>query len=351
MDTIITTFDLTSTAISSPPITNERELLSVVTPYAKPEILKSLWQIVNTFIPFFGIIYLMYLSLATTYWVTFGLSMVAALFFVRIFIMQHDAGHYAFFKSNTWNDRFGYFCSLFTMIPYYYWRRQHALHHAGNGNLDRRGHGDMDVYTVDEYLALTKSQKIYYRLYRNPIVFLLFGPLSLFFYINRTCTDPKVYSARDKRNIWMTNLTILATFGGIGYLIGYGAFLKIAVPIYFISSSFGIWLFYIQHQFEHTYWRPNDEWSFVRAAMQGSSLYKLPKILQWFTGNIGFHHIHHLKPGIPNYKLEKCYRENPAFHDVFEVTLWSSLKTMFLSVWDPKQERLISFRELKKLYT
>jgi omega-6 fatty acid desaturase (delta-12 desaturase) len=236
------------------------------------------------------------------------------------------------------------------MVPYYYWRRQHALHHASTGNLDRRGHGDMDIYTVNEFLKMPKSKRLRYRLYRNPAIFLLAGPLILFFYINRVCSDPPQYSHRDKRNIRITNLTILASLTGIGFLIGFGALLMIALPVLFLASTAGIWLFYIQHQFEHTYWKPDSEWSFLNASMQGSSFYKLPRILQWFTGNIGFHHIHHLQSGIPNYKLARCYRENSEFHDVFTVTFLSSLKTMFLSVWDEQQQRLISFRELRKLY-
>ncbi|MCB1060725.1 MAG: fatty acid desaturase [Calditrichaeota bacterium] len=291
------------------------------------------------------------MSLSYSYWLTLGLSLFAAGFTVRLFIIQHDCGHMSFFPSRKWNDRLGYACSLFTMVPYFYWKRQHSLHHASNGNLDHRGHGDMDVFTVDEYLELSKIQRLRYRAYRNPLVFLLFGPLVLLFYINRHWTDPVQYSPRDKRNVWITNVTMAATFALIGLWIGWIPFLKIAFPVLYIAAGAGIWLFYIQHQFEHTYWKPDDEWSFVRAAMQGSSFYKLPKLLQWFTGNIGFHHIHHLTPGIPNYRLEQIYNENPEFHDVFEVTIPSSLKTMFLSVWDVKQQRLISFGELKRKYS
>ncbi len=292
----------------------------------------------------------MYLSLGQTYWLTLGLGVLAALFTVRLFIIQHDCGHMSFFPSRKWNDRLGYICSFFTMVPYYYWKRQHALHHATNGNLDHRGIGDMDVFTVDEYLAMGKWERFRYRAYRNPLVFLLIGPWVLLFYINRHWGDPKQYSPRDKRNVIISNITMALTFVGISWLIGPISFLKIALPVLYIAAGAGIWLFYIQHQFEHTYWKPDAEWNFVRAAMQGSSFYKLPKILQWFTGNIGFHHIHHLTPGIPNYRLEKIYNENPEFHDVFEVTILSSLKTMFLSVWDVKQQRLISFKELKSKY-
>lgn len=331
-------------------INNEQDLFQILKPYTVPSVKVSLWQTFNTFIPLLATYYLMYLSLSQTYWLTLGLGVLAALFTVRLFIIQHDCGHMSFFPSRKWNDRLGYICSFFTMVPYYYWKRQHALHHASNGNLDHRGIGDMDVYTVDEYLAMNKWERLRYRLYRNPLVFLLIGPWVLLFYVNRHWTDPKQYSPRDKRNVVISNITMAVTFVGLSWLIGPVAFLKIALPVLYIAAGAGIWLFYIQHQFEHTYWKPDAEWNFVRAAMQGSSFYKLPKILQWFTGNIGFHHIHHLTPGIPNYRLEKIYNENPEFHDVFEVTILSSLKTMFLSVWDVKQQRLISFKELKQKY-
>lgn len=292
----------------------------------------------------------MHYSLRWNYGITLALSLIASLFSARLFIIQHDCGHGSFLPSRKWNDIVGYFCSLFSMVPYYYWRRQHNLHHASNGNLDRRGHGDMDVVTVKEYLALNKSERFYYRMYRNPLVFLTIGPLALFFKINRIVSDPKQYSARDRRNVWITNLTIIATFALLSLWIGLVPVLKIAVPILATAAGLGIWLFYIQHQFEHTYWRAGSEWNFTTAAMQGSSFYRLPKILQWFTGSIGFHHIHHLKPNIPNYELERCYRENPDFHNVYEVTILSSLKTAFMSVWDEDQQKLISFRELKKRY-
>ncbi|MBU1637540.1 fatty acid desaturase [bacterium] len=291
----------------------------------------------------------MFLSLSVSYWLTLGLGLVASGFMIRIFIIQHDCGHGSFFRSRKLNNRIGVLCSMFTLIPYYYWRRQHALHHASSGNLDARGFGDMDVYTAKEYMQLSKKERVYYRAYRNPLVFLLLGPLVLFLFINRRVADSKQYSKKDKRNVLFTDLLILALAAGFSWWIGIQNFLLIATPILYFAAGFGIWLFYIQHQFEYTYWKRGPEWNYAHAAMQGSSFYKLPRILQWFTGNIGFHHIHHLEERIPNYRLEKCYNEHPEYHDVHEITLLSSLKTMFLSVWDEQQERLISFRELKRL--
>lgn len=309
-----------------------------------------MWQLVNTLLPLLASYYLMYLSLSYSYWATLGLSLLAAGFTIRLFIIQHDCGHMSFFPSRKWNDRLGYFCSFFTVVPYFYWKRQHAMHHTTNGNLDHRGHGDLAVYTVKEYLEMSPKQRLRYRIYRNPISFVLGGPLVMFFYINRMWSSPTEYSQRDKRSVVYTNIAIITSFAFFCWWIGVIPFLKIFLPVLYISSSLGIWLFYIQHQFEHTYWKPNDEWNFVRAAMQGSSYYELPKVIQWFTGNIGYHHIHHLTPGIPNYRLEKIYKENPEFRDVYKLTLWSSMKTAFMSVWDENQQRLISFKELNRKY-
>jgi len=328
----------------------EEELHQAVLPYQNPSIMRSIWQLLNSFIPFIALLYLMYLSLAGTYWITLGLAILAAGFLVRIFIIQHDCGHGSFFRQRKINDRVGYFCSMFTLVPYFYWRRQHALHHSTNGNLDRRGYGDIHIQTVREYLALSRWQRLCYRAYRHPLMFLVFGPAALLFYVNRVCPERAQYSKRDLRNLRNTNLIILAGVLACGAWIGFLNLFMIAGPVIFIAMAAGIWLFYIQHQFEHAYWKPNSEWNYTRAAMQGSSFYRLPRVIRWFTGNIGYHHIHHLQPAIPNYELARCYRHTPEFHDVYEITLLSSLKTMFLSVWDEQQQRLISFREIKRRY-
>jgi acyl-lipid omega-6 desaturase (Delta-12 desaturase) len=288
----------------------------------------------------------MYLLINVSYWLTLGLGILAAGFMVRIFIIQHDCGHGSFFRSRKANNRVGRFCSFFTMVPYYYWRRQHALHHATSGNLDRRGFGDMNIYTVGEYLKLNRFERFKYRAYRNPLVFLLLGPLALFLITNRFVFDRVQTSQRERRNVWITDAAFVLTLVAFGLWIGFINTLLIAIPVLYMAGGAGIWLFYIQHQFEHTYWKRSAEWNFAYAAMQGSSYFKLPKVLQWFTGNIGFHHIHHLKDTVPNYRLPELYKEVPEFRDVYTVTLLSSLKTMFLSVWDEERERLVSFREI-----
>ena len=280
--------------------------------------------------------------------VTLLLGVLAAGFMLRIFVIQHDCGHGSFFRSRKANNRVGRFCSLFTLVPYYYWRRQHALHHATSGNLDRRGYGDVALCTVGEYRSKSKWRRFTYRFYRHPLVFLVLGPAALFLITNRLAFDRKQSSKRDRRNVYVTDLTVGVIFLALGLWIGFGKLFMIAVPVAFMAGHSGIWLFYVQHQFEHAYWKREPEWNFFSSAMQGSSYLKLPKILQWFTGNIGYHHIHHLKETIPNYRLQQCYDETPDYHHVTVITLRSSIRTTFLSVWDEEQNRLISFRELAR---
>ncbi|HEY3295294.1 MAG TPA: fatty acid desaturase [bacterium] len=311
----------------------------------------SVWQVVNTIPPFCGLLFLMYRLLPVSYLLVLALAVLAAGFMVRTFIIQHDCGHGSFFKSRKANDRMGWFCSLFTLIPYHYWKREHALHHATSGNLDRRGYGDMDIFTVGEYMQLSRWKRFRYRAYRHPLVFLLVGPPVAVLLQHRMASDKKQTTKRQRRNVYTTNLTMVSTVLILGWLMGFVNLLLIAVPVLYLALGAGIWLFYIQHQFEHTYWKRGAEWNSIHAAMQGSSFYKLPKVLQWFTGNIGFHHIHHLDEHMPNYRLPQIYEQHPELQDVFTVTIRSSLKTAFLSVWDERQERLISFRELKRRYS
>jgi len=313
-----------------------------------PRTASSIWQLVNTLVPFFGIIFLMYFSLSLSYWITLALGVLAGGFMIRIFIIQHDCGHGSFFKSRQANNRTGRWCSLITMIPYYYWRRQHALHHATSGNLDHRGFGDVSTRTVAEYRQMTKFERFKYRAYRHPFVFLGLGPLALYLITNRFVFDKVQTSERERRNVHITNLTVAAMFLLLGWWIGFGKLFLIAAPVMYVAAMAGIWLFYIQHQFDPTYWKREPEWDYKASATEGSSYFKLPKVLQWFTGNIGYHHIHHLQERIPNYRLQECYDETPEFQKVHTLTLGSSLKTMFLGLWDEEQERLISFREFAR---
>lgn len=305
---------------------------------------KSIWQLINSFIPYIILWMIMYLSLDISYWLTLLLSLPAAGFVVRIFIIQHDCGHGSFFESRKANDVWGVICSIFTFTPYFYWRKKHAIHHASVGKLDKRGIGDIYTMTVDEFLQQTKWGRIKYRLYRNPIFLFVVIPFILFVIIYRLPL-PHIKSLKKLHpGVYFTSLILLLIAAGMILFFGWKEFLLVQLPITFIASSTGTWLFYVQHQFEDTYWTEDHSWDYELAAMQGSSYYKLPKILQWFTGNIGYHHIHHLSPKIPNYNLEKCHNENPDLQKAPMLTLRSSLRSIFLRLWDEKEKKLISFR-------
>jgi omega-6 fatty acid desaturase (delta-12 desaturase) len=290
----------------------------------------------------------MYLSLDVSYWLTLALSLPTAGFLMRLFIIQHDCGHGSFFNSRKANDLVGLFCSLFTWTPYYYWQKSHAIHHANAGNLEQRGIGDIYTMTVSEYLQQSTWGKFKYRLYRNPLILFVLVPTVLFVVLYRFPTSQTTAMKRVQSSIYWTNLALVLLVGGMIWLIGLKALLLIHTPILIIASSVGAWLFFVQHQFEDTYWANSDAWDYTLAALQGSSYYKLPKILQWFTGNIGFHHIHHLSPKIPNYLLEKCHDENPMLRETVVLTLRSSLKSMALTLWDEEQKKLIGFHQIKQ---
>ena len=324
---------------------------AMVSKYQKSQTRKSIWQLCNSFIPFVLIWLLMVFALDYSYWITLVLTLPASGFTVRLFIIQHDCGHGSFFKSKRANDLCGLFCSIFTFTPYHYWRKSHAIHHASAGNLEYRGVGDIYTMTVAEYKQQSRWGKLKYRLYRNPFILFLVFPAILFLVIYRFPS----YRLKNLRNyrlsVYMTSLAIVSLMGILIWLIGLKAYILIQLPLSIITSSTGAWLFFVQHQFEDTYWAGDGEWNYAHAALAGSSYYKLPKILQWFTGNIGFHHIHHLSPRIPNYLLEKCHKENPEFQNAAKVlTVRTSLKSILLTLWDEKQKKLVSFRQVRALY-
>jgi omega-6 fatty acid desaturase (delta-12 desaturase) len=291
----------------------------------------------------------MVLSLNYSYWLTLALAIPTAGFLARIFIIQHDCGHGSFFKSRKANDYLGSFCGVLTFTPYYYWRKSHAIHHATASNLAERGIGDIYTMTVREYLQQSKWGRLKYRLYRHPLFLFVIVPTFLFVVLYRFPHPDSKSWKRERASVWWTNVMLAALAVGLGLTIGFKALLLVHLPIMVLAATVGTWLFFVQHQFEDTYWAKEDEWDYTLAALKGSSYYKLPKVLQWFTGNIGFHHIHHLSPRIPNYLLEKCHEENPIFHQVIVLTLWTSFKSIFLSLWDEDQGRLVSFRQLKSM--
>lgn len=309
---------------------------------------KSVWQLINSFVPFFIIWYLMFHSVGYSYWLTLLLAIPESGFLIRIFIIQHDCGHGSFFKSKKANDVTGLLCSFFTWTPYYYWKKGHGIHHANAGNLEGRGIGDVYTLTVKEYQQRSRWGKIKYRLYRHPLFLFLFIPAIIFILWYRFPTSKNKALKKVESNVYWTDFVLVLLAGTMIWLVGLNTFLLIQLPIIFISTSAGNWLFYIQHQFEETYWADKENWNFSVAATQGSSYYKLPQVLQWFSGNIGFHHIHHLNPRIPNYLLEKCYRKIPALQKAPTLTIVKSLRSLLLHLWDEEQKKLISFRQLKQ---
>jgi acyl-lipid omega-6 desaturase (Delta-12 desaturase) len=319
----------------------------IVARYRQPSIWRSIFQIANSMVPYGILWYLMFRSLAISYWLTLALAILAGGFLARVFIIHHDCGHGSFFKSRRANDVIGFITGVLTFTSYRFWRWEHAVHHASTGDLDRRNLGDVWTLTVQEYLDASRSKRFAYRVVRNPFVLFVLVPPFLFLILHRFSS--KKASKRDRRSVCWTNLTILAVAVFLSFLMGVKAYLMIQLPVMVTTATAGVWLFYVQHQFEGVYWERHDDWDYTAAALRGSSYYKLPGILQWFSGNIGFHHIHHLCPAIPNYNLEKCHNQHPLFQRVTTVTLLSSLRALTFRLWDESQRRLVGWGHLATL--
>ncbi len=324
-----------------------KQLRKSVAPYEKSNVKASVRQLINTIPPFFLLWFLAYQSLAISTWLAVGIAVVAAGFLVRIFIIFHDCTHNSFFDSRKANDRLGTILGIMTLFPYEKWKRDHNIHHASNGNLDKRGTGDIWVMTVEEYAEASVWQRLGYRLYRNPIVLFVLGPLFLLLFSNRK--NNKGTRLKERVNTHITTIAAILIYSLLIWMIGWKAFLIIQGTILFISASLGIWLFYVQHQFEDAYFENKEEWNYVQAAIDGSSFYKLSKPLQWLTGNIGYHHVHHLSPRVPNYHLEKVHESNPLLQQATTITLLTSLKSIRFRLYDEKNKVFVSFREAKPL--
>jgi omega-6 fatty acid desaturase (delta-12 desaturase) len=324
--------------------TDSKSWMQIVQQYNQPVAWRSWWQVINSVVPYVGLWVLMVYSLSISYWLTLLLSVFAAGFLVRIFIIFHDCGHGSFFKSPLLSRIVGIPLGILVFTPYHKWHHDHLIHHQTVGNLDKRGTGDVKTLTVEEYLQLSKAKRLLYRVYRHPIVLLLIGPFllfTLFFRITR-----RERSAKEKLYTHLTTVAIIGIIIGLSFWIGLGAYLLIQIPVLYIAAVHGTWLFYVQHQYEDVKWARGKEWDYKTMAMEGSSFLKLPKVLQWFTGNIGFHHIHHLSPRIPNYRLEKCYNENETFHIEKPLTFFSALKSLKFRLWDERNKRLVGFSEI-----
>lgn len=319
----------------------------MIAKYQHSDVWRSIWQIINTFIPYFILLYAMYRSLEVSYWLTLVIAIPAAGFQVRTFIIFHDCGHGSFFKSRRANDLIGMVSGLFSLTPYYGWRHSHAIHHATSSDLDNRGIGDVWMLTVNEYLERSSWKRFAYRFYRNPLVMFGIGPLFMFIVSHRFTSSSS--GPREKRNVYWTNITLAIFITAISYGIGFASFVLVFLPTIWLAGIFGLWLFYVQHQFQGVYWARHPEWDFFASALKGSSFYKLPKVLQWFSGNIGFHHIHHLSPRVPNYSLGKCQKEIPLFWPVKPLTLLSSLHSLALRLWDEDEHMLVGFGKVRGL--
>lgn len=322
-----------------------KQLKKEIAPYEKANVKVSVRQLLNTIPPFFLLWFLAYQSLQVSVLLAVVIAIVAAGFLVRVFIIFHDCTHNSFFSSRKANDRLGTILGIMTLFPYEKWKRDHNIHHATSGNLDKRGTGDIWIMTVNEYLQASFWQKLSYRLYRNPFVMFVLGPLYLLLVSNRK--NHKGAKRKERINTHVTTLAAVIIYALVIMLIGWQAFLIIQGTILFVAASLGIWLFYVQHQFEDAYFENKDEWDYVKAAIDGSSYYQLSKPLQWLTGNIGFHHVHHLSPRVPNYYLETVHETNPSLQRVTTITLRTSLKALRFRLYDENQKTFISFRELK----
>jgi omega-6 fatty acid desaturase (delta-12 desaturase) len=318
--------------------------------YRNPSHWRSAIELVISFGPLAVLWVLMWLSYSFGHWwLTLLLAPPAAGFLVRLFMIQHDCGHGAFFRHRLINDWTGRVLGVLTLTPYDFWRRSHAIHHATSGSLDRRGIGDIDTLTVREFLALSRWGRLRYRLYRHPAVMFGVGPAYLFILRHRL----PVGFMRGGWTPWLSTMATNAAAGTIVavliWLIGVGPFLLVHLPIMLLAATMGVWLFYVQHQFEHTVWAGNESWDRHEAALHGSSHYVLPGILRWFTANIGIHHVHHLCSRVPYYRLPRILRDHPELGEIGRLTLWESIKCVRLVLWDENSKKLISFRELRRM--
>jgi omega-6 fatty acid desaturase (delta-12 desaturase) len=329
---------------------NAHDLTRVLIPYRVPSLGRSIVELAITAGPLVLLWFLMWATLELGYWLYLLLAVPAAGFLVRLFMIQHDCGHGAFFHRRCTNDWVGRVIGVLTFTPYDFWRRTHAVHHSTSGNLDRRGIGDIDTLTVHEYLARSRWARLRYRVYRHPIIMFGLVPAYLFILQHRLPVGLMRGGWRPWLSAMATNVAIAALVATMIWLVGVGPFLLVHLPIILLAASAGVWLFYVQHQFENTAWARDGVWNLQEVALQGSSHYALPGLLRWFTANVGVHHIHHLCSRIPCYRLPLVLRDYPHLEGIGRLTLFESLKCVRLVLWDEGQQRLVSFREVRQHY-
>ncbi len=319
-------------------------------PYRAPSAWRSMFQLANTVLPLTVLWLVMLWAVDGRYWLSLLLAVPAALLLVRLFMFQHDCGHGAFFRSRTLNNLVGSVIGVLTLVPYAYWRKTHAVHHATSGNLEQRTFGDIITLTVREYLSLSTFKRVRYRLYRHPLVMLVIGPFYQFVLKHRFPYDLPRSWRREWTSVHRTNLALLLVVIAMWLTIGLDRFLLVQLPITLIAGSIGVFLFYVQHQYEDTYWRYRDAWNYYDAGLEGSSYFVLPAVLRWFTANIGFHHIHHVCSRIPNYRLQRCFEENLEVQRVTRLSIVESVRTLRMSLWDEEERKLVGFRDLPRIF-
>lgn len=317
----------------------------ILAAYREPSSARGAIELLITFVPFILLWAAAYAALAVGYWASICFMIPAGGFLVRLFAIQHDCGHGSFFHDRFVNDWVGRFLGVLTLTPYDVWRKSHAGHHSSSGNLEKRGIGDIDTRTVQEYLALSYLGRLRYRIYRHPITLFIFGPAYQFFIRHRWPLETTRARIAPWASTMITNAGILIVSGFCIWLVGLVPFLLIQVPITLIAASIGVWLFYVQHQFEDTTWSSSGTWDLHEAALHGSSHYDLPLVLRWLTANIGVHHVHHLCSRIPSYRLPEVLRDHPKLASYGRLTLLGSFRCINLSLWDEDRRCLVSFRE------
>ena len=316
-------------------------------PYVRPRVGRSLLDLATSVVPYLGLSVLMYLAVDVSYLLVLAVAVPASGFLLRTYIVFHDCAHGSFLPAKRANIWLGVVLGLLVYSPFHSWRHSHAVHHATAGDLDRRGVGDLLTLTVAEYEASRWPSRLAYRLFRNPLVMFGLGP------IYAMVLQPRLVSRtarpRIRRSVIGTNVALAVLVAALWWLVGWREYLLVQWPTALLAGSAGVWLFYVQHQFEDTYWQSSEHWSYADAALRGSSHLRLPKVLQFFTGNIGLHHVHHLSTRIPNYNLGRAHAENPIFHHVPTLSLWDGLRAVRLKLWDEDRGRLVTFGEARRL--